>query len=222
MQVVNQLESLKAYLDNHLPGSHVVLCEIKDDGWASWCPHPDGIVVGIDGKLYLNGVDVIHADRCDDWRLDEQGRLITRVRDELWSIGVNGNELLFKGSADSWMPYGGNLIVEIGDDLIMNSTELLYHGDFDDWCMSYEGIVIQIADQILLKGTEVLYDGDFDAWDMCPKGLVIETNGGLWLDGEQLLYDGAFDNWACTEHGFIIEVHNQFHFYLYPENAINS
>ncbi|GHV21612.1 hypothetical protein FACS189428_2300 [Clostridia bacterium] len=74
------------------------------------------------------------------------------------------------------------VIIEKGNQLLLNGEILLYEGDWDDdWCPCPQGVIIEKGDQLLCNGKEVLYEGEKDSWDFSPFGLVIEKNNELSL-----------------------------------------
>jgi len=118
--------------------------------------------------------------------------------------------LRFKGIFDKWGSHPEGVIIQKGDELLLNGKELLYKGAFDDWIPCPEGVIIQKGDELLLNGKELLYKGKSDRWGLHPEGVIIQKGDELLLNGKELLYKGAFDGWGSHPEGVIIRKGDEF------------
>ena len=124
-----------------------------------------------------------------------------------WKHYENEDVILrFKGKFDKWGSNSEGVIIQKGDEFLLNGKELLYKGAFDDWIPCPEGVIIQKGDELLLNGKELLYKGAFDGWGSHPEGVIIRKGDEFLLNGKELLYKGKFDDWGSNRsEGVIIQ-----------------
>ena len=122
--------------------------------------------------------------------------------------------LRFKGIFDKWGSHPEGVIIQKGDELLLNGKELLYKGAFDGWGSHPEGVIIRKGDEFLLNGKELLYKGKFDDWGSNrSEGVIIQKGAELLLNGKELLYKGGFSSWSSYPEGVIIRKGDEWIFY---------
>ena len=122
--------------------------------------------------------------------------------------------LRFKGIFDKWGSHPEGVIIQKGDELLLNGKELLYKGAFDGGGSHPEGVIIRKGDEFLLNGKELLYKGKFDDWGSNrSEGVIIQKGAELLLNGKELLYKGGFSSWSSYPEGVIIRKGDEWIFY---------
>lgn len=104
-----------------------------------------------------------------------------RERNEFWMLDGGNEQLLYKGPWGKWKICKQGVIIQRGNQLLLNGNELLYEGEIDSWNTHQLGIVIQRGNQLLLNGTSLLFEGDFDEWAEHPNGIVIRKDNKWFL-----------------------------------------
>jgi hypothetical protein len=93
----------------------------------------------------------------------------------------NGEMVLhYEGDWDDWYSHPDGVIIQKGNQLLLNGKDLLYEGDWDDWRSHPDGVIIRKGNQLLLNGKGLLYEGDWDNWRSHPDGVIIRK-GFDWI-----------------------------------------
>ena len=209
------VETLQAFVDDHKPGSYLLMQTGLIDDFAS---HPLGYIAQHDNVLLLNGKDRVFGGKFDDWGTNDQGDLVINFRGRLFN---DKREIIYDGvehEMHDWHPHNKGFVVRIENRLLLNGTELLYQGPLDEWMPHLDLVIIKLH-QEYTYGTQLLCKGDFNNWLSHPLGVITIDNRHFRLNGQDLICEASWDR--CTSHpqGVLIEYDGQLKFYPLPSLA---
>lgn len=91
--------------------------------WDNWYPHPDGVLVEKNGKLYLNGKDELCPVTTETiWYPHPEG-IVVRIDDKLCLNG-DPNKVWFDGNCDDVKWYGNQAYVKRSNTWLRVKAEL--------------------------------------------------------------------------------------------------
>ncbi len=221
MKLIKKLEiegSLQELLKQVAQGEHIIVCESDNPNY--WTAHARGVVFPHQGKLLLNGEEVLYDGEFDDWETCGEEFVILRDSDQSGDDVTflrNGREVLYKGAYDSCRIHPDGIVVQLGEKLLLNGTQLLHEGDITGWDVHKEGVVVCTTCGLLLNGETKLYEGDLGSWKSTVEtGLVIKVSNKLLLqDGRSIqIPTDVSGGWQLHPKGVIVLIGRQFQ--LYP------
>jgi len=154
-----------------------------------WEPHARGVAVETDGKILLNGDEVLYDGEFDDWYSHPDGVIIRKGHD----FYLNGTEPLYKDEGKLKAYYGmdGNgVMIREGNALLPNGSENIVPKRWENWKRfephPTKGAVLEYMSSLVIDG-KIVYEGNWDNWYPHSGGVLVEKNGKLFLNGKEEL-----------------------------------
>jgi hypothetical protein len=193
-------------------------------------------------------------DPWDLWRKYENGELVCHYVGSMTAFAVNakgiiirdndkfllnGNQILFNGECDGWMPHPDGVVIRNENQFMLNGYDLIYRGPYDSVEVHPKGIVINLGQQRFLNGRQMI---NTRAWNefkseqnkyiklwggyVHPDGILVERDNKFTLVDvnreKKVLYDGEFDDWEPYHGGVMIRRGSDWFFYDHPIEEVEE
>lgn len=174
-----------------------------------WEPNVRGVLVEVNGRILLNGNEVVYDGEYDDWFSHPDGVVIRKGRD----FYLNGTELLYhdEGALKGYYGMDGNgVMIREGTALRPNGGDNIVPKRRENWKRfephPTKGAVLEYMHSLIVDG-KVIYEGHWDNWYPHPDGVLVEKNGKMYLNGEDELCPVTVETiWYPHPEGIVVRI----------------